>query len=447
MRTFTKLCLLVIALTFSASLIAQQSISSYTGNASPDKMELIRQIHGSNVVVPLSPEVSSKAMGDNCLDPIIINAFPFSDLGQTTTGRGNTYFGVTCLNDFDGGEDIIYRLELASAAIINVSIDPKGTPRTGIALSDGCPASSLCMAISYDLYNNGATSHGFTISLDAGVYFIMVDTWPNPTSIADFDLFVEEVTTVANDECIDAIEIGELYDLEFSTELATGPAPYGPDIWFKYTAGITGIVAVDLCGSDYDSYLVVWEGGTCPPSVIVAENDDACGYNGLQSKVLLNVTVGEVFLIQVGGFNGNTGEGLLSIYQAADCLLTCPPGGILENEPCGADFNGGCNMEVPAFINVTSGNTICGNLGSQFGNRDTDWFRVVLNSPGNIRMTVKTEETVVFGLVGQVVLGLEGCDNLSNYLSVFEVLPSCSEDFIQLVQLPKGTYYFFYCPG
>ncbi len=448
MRTFTKLCLLIMVLTFSTSLIAQQSISSYTGNASPDKMELIRQIHGSNVIVPLSPEGSSKAIGDDCSNPILINSLPYTDLGQTTTGRGNNYDN-TCLNDFDGGEDIIYQLELASATIINVTLDPLGTARTGVALSDGCPISSLCLAMSYDLYNNGASEHGFTVSLDAGIYFIMVDTWPGPLSIPAFNLIVEEVTTVANDECEDAIEVGEIINLEFSTELATASTygeTTGPDIWFKYTAGITGVVAVDLCGSDYDTDLVVWEGGTCPPSIIYDQNDDACGYNGLQSKVFLNVNVGDVFLIEIGGFNGNTGEGLLSIYQAEDCALTCPPGGILESEACGDDTNGGCNMAVPSFINVVNGNTICGNLGSQLGNRDTDWFRLVLNSPGSIKMNVKTEENVVFGLVGQVVLGLPGCDNTTDHLSVFKVLPSCSEDFIQVVQLPKGTYYFFIAP-
>jgi len=346
MRTFTKLCLLVMVLTFSASLIAQQSISSFTGNTAPDKMELIRQIHGSNVIVPLSPEGSSKAIGDDCSNPILINSLPYTDFGQTTTGRGNNYDN-TCLNDFDGGEDIIYQLELASATIINVTLNPLGTARTGVALSDGCPISSLCLAMSYDLYNNGASEHGFTVSLDAGIYFIMVDTWPGPLSIPAFNLIVEEVTTVANDECDDAIEVGEIINLEFSTDLATESIygeTTGPDIWFKYTAGITGVVAVDLCGSDYDTYLVVWAGGTCPPVMIVDENDDACGYNGLQSKVLLNVTMGDVFLIEIGGFNGNTGEGLLSIYQAENCSLTCPPGGILENEPCGANNNGGCNM-------------------------------------------------------------------------------------------------------
>lgn len=445
MRTFTKLCLLALVLSFSATLLAQKSSSSYVGSNAPDKMELIRQIHGSDIVVPLSPEGTSKVTGDDCSSPILIPSLPYSALGQTTAGLNNTY-NSTCLNDFDGGNDIIYQLTLTSAATINVTIDPKGTIRTGVAISDGCPLSSTCLGLSYDL-TSGAP-HGFTVALEAGVYFIMVDTWPNPVSIADFDIFVTEATTVANDDCDDATEIGEVLNLPFSTELATA-SPYGnttgPEIWFNYTATFTGWAAIDLCGSDYDTYLAVWEGADCPPLSFLDENDDYCGYDGLQSKVFIPVTMGEVYKLEIGGFDGATGEGLLSIYQYEDCTLTCV--GTPEAEPCGANINGGCNMEgVPAFTNVADGITICGNLWSQFGTRDTDWFKVELASPGSINMSVKAEESVVFGLVGQIVLGVPGCDNTTDFLTTYKILPGCQEDFIYVINLPKGTYYLFVAP-
>ncbi|MBE0637300.1 MAG: T9SS type A sorting domain-containing protein [Bacteroidales bacterium] len=446
MRTFTKLCLLAMVLTFSTALFAQQSIHNQTGNSVPDKMELLRQIHGPGVVVPPSIEGSSKAAGDDCVTPIEILSLPFTDAGQTTTGRGNDYW-ETCLNDFDGGEDIIYELELTSATTIQIMIDPKGTIRTGVAISDGCPLSSTCLGLSYD-FNSGAP-HGFTVALDAGIYYIMVDTWPNPASIPDFDLTVVEAATVANDDCEDAIDLGEVLNYPFSTELATD-SPYGntngPEIWFNYTAGFTGWAAIDLCGSEYDTDLAVWEGAACPPVTLLDENDDYCGYDGLQSKIFLEVVQGEVYKIEIGGFDGATGDGLLSIYEYEICTLTCPPGGTPEAEPCGANINGGCNMDMPAFTSVEDGTIICGNLWSQFGTRDTDWFKVELASPGSIKMNVKAEESVVFGLVGQVVPGIPGCDNTTNFLTTYKILPGCQEDFIYVVNMPKGTYYLFVAP-
>jgi hypothetical protein len=53
---------------------------------------------------------STKATGDDCTDPIVINLpgdMPYSDLSQTTCGRMNDY-DATCLGYYDGGEDIIY---------------------------------------------------------------------------------------------------------------------------------------------------------------------------------------------------------------------------------------------------------------------------------------------------------------------------------------------------
>ena len=460
MRTFTKLCLLLVVLTFSSTLFAQNSPNSYIGNNAPEKMELIQLLHGSDVLVPLAIEGTSKAEGDDCTDPIDIMALPFSDLNQTTAGRGNHYDN-TCLNDFDGGEDIVYQIDLAAPATIQVTLDPKGTSHTGIALSDGCPLSALCLAISYDLNNGGSAPHGFTISLDAGSYFIMVDTWPNPTSIPDFDLTVTQVTSVENDECANATEIGEVSDLAFSTELATNtPGGYttGPEIWYNYTAGFSGLAVIDLCGSDYDTDLGVFPGTFCPPDTanLIASNDDACGYDGLQSKVIISVIVGEVYTIEIGGFDGQTGEGVLSIYEFEECTLSCPSGGILEGEICGDNINGGCNMEIPGFTDISDETIICGNLWSFAGTRDTDWFRVVLSSPGSLKMNVQTEDQVVFGLVGQIVPGVPGCENVTDFLSAYKILAPCQEDFVQVINLPKGTYYLFiapmdyygtYCPG
>ncbi len=451
MKTFTKYCILALMTFLTSSLIAQQSAITQTGTTRPDKMELIRTLHGPTVVVASQKEGLSRAVGDDCNNPIIITVndpntdLPYTATSQTTTGRGNNYDN-TCLNDFDGGEDIVYELDLAVGATLNFEIDPNGTQHTGIALSESCGWNGTCMAISTDTYGTG-DAHGFTIELDAGTYFIIVDTWPNPTSIPDFDLTITRTTAVPNDDCANAIGINEVMNYPFNTDMATGPATActdGANIWFAYTATITGDVVVDLCASDYDTQLGVWDGcnGTS-----IACSDDACGYEGLQSKAVITVTAGTTYYIEIGGFSGASGDGILSIYEDVSCTLTCPGTGIVENEPCGDDVNGGCNMAVPGFISVAAGDLVCGNLWSDDGTRDTDWFELELSDFSDVTMTVQAESSVVFGMVGQLEPGVPGCENVTGFLTEFDILPACNEGFIELLQLQPGTYYFFIAPN
>jgi hypothetical protein len=91
MKTFTKMLFMALILTISTTLFAQKSIHSFVGNSAPDKMEMTRQVLGyNNVTVPLTPEGMTRAVGDDCTNPIVISTLPFYD-ENTTIGRGNTY--------------------------------------------------------------------------------------------------------------------------------------------------------------------------------------------------------------------------------------------------------------------------------------------------------------------------------------------------------------------
>jgi hypothetical protein len=78
------------------------------------------------VTVDRQPVSVSRSAGDDCADPLLIATLPYSDLGQTTCGRGNDH-DATCLGYYDGGEDLVYRLDLASPTIVTVTFDPRGT--------------------------------------------------------------------------------------------------------------------------------------------------------------------------------------------------------------------------------------------------------------------------------------------------------------------------------
>ncbi len=109
-------------------------------------------LHGPTVIVP-EAQGGSRAIGDDCTNPIVISSLPYTDLGQTTCGRLNDY-STTCLGSYDGGEDIIYRLDLAAAAVVDIVMDPLGTTWTGITIDDVCPPDATCIAT-----NTGRAGH------------------------------------------------------------------------------------------------------------------------------------------------------------------------------------------------------------------------------------------------------------------------------------------------
>jgi subtilisin family serine protease len=161
-------------------------------------------------------------------------------------------------------------------------------------------------------------------------------------------VFLNAFYTPANDACASAIAVTPgTYD--FCTSLATtdGPTetscyPYSitadKDVWFSYRATCDGTLPVSLQGSGFDTELVAYAGG-CPaaPGFAIACNDD---YFSVQSYISFSVTTGNVYLIRVGGYFGNSGAVHMTIGDP------CPIG-------CIGDFNqdGGVDgSDVNAFF-------------------------------------------------------------------------------------------------
>ena len=124
---------------------------------------------------------------------------------------------------------------------------------------------------------------------------------------------------VPNDDCVNAQSVGNVTNLPFDTTLATFDGPghcmTSKNIWYRYTAICTDDVTVSLCGSSYDTKLAVYRGGSCNPAAsnMIGCNDDACGQ---QSQITFTATAGQRYLIEVGGYSSNYGQGVLTISCA-----------------------------------------------------------------------------------------------------------------------------------
>jgi hypothetical protein len=147
-------------------------------------------------------------------------------------------------------------------------------------------------------------------------YLIEVGGFGATTGTGVISIIRESEPEIFNDNCQNAKQIGNVTNLGFDTSEATFDGPghcmTSPNIWYIYTATCTGEVTVSLCGSSFDTKLAVYNGGSCNPSLsrLMECNDDCCGR---QSEIVFEAVAGQQYLIEVGGFSNNTGEGVISV--------------------------------------------------------------------------------------------------------------------------------------
>jgi hypothetical protein len=132
----------------------------------------------------------------------------------------------------------------------------------------------------------------------------------------------------SNDSCDNRIGI-PLGTITFSTVGATTDGPAHPtcassgqdlitnDIWYNHPSTAAGTLTVSTCGSSYDSWIAVYDDYGCAnfdTRLMACSDDFACPGGGtLQSQVAVSVQAGRSYTIRVGGFNGATGSGQLTL--------------------------------------------------------------------------------------------------------------------------------------
>jgi hypothetical protein len=313
------------------------------------------QAHGINNVVPQA--TSGRAVGDDCDDPIILDmtTLPVVDV-NTTCGRGNNYT-ETCLGNYDNGEDIVYQFTLSEAKDLKLILTTV-TSYTGMLITQECPISLNCVTF----VTGSGGNKTLLASLEAGTYYIMIDTWAAPDCIPEFTLTIDEYIPQPGEICATALDYGNVND---DPELGV-IEPSGA-MWYSFTADQNyGSVDVSLCGTSFDSKLEVWY--NCDDATYAYYNDDspACDTKALQSFITTGpMQAGQTWYAKVYAYSTNSGDYILEITGAEACALEMPAGAIAEGEPCiedeGEDVtNGGCNMVDPMFTSINCGDVIWG---------------------------------------------------------------------------------------
>jgi hypothetical protein len=88
----------------------------------------------------------------------------------------------------------------------------------------------------------------------------------------------------------------------------------GHSVWYQWTAVSTKSVTIDTLSSSFNTLLAVYTGSSLSGLTVVASNDDI-GPGVLQSRVTFPATAGTVYNIAVDGYNGASGNLVLTLNQ------------------------------------------------------------------------------------------------------------------------------------
>lgn len=187
-------------------------------------------------------------------------------------------------------------------------------------------------------------------------YLIAIGGWAEnaPSGGGSGAIAIVPALPPPNDTCATAMTLpagptSAPFDTSFADNGGSTPTcgSAGDDVWFSWTAAVSGNYTFGTCNSNYDSLVSVYSacGGTQ-----LACNDDSllCG-PGSEARVL-NLTAGQSCVIQVGGAAGATGSGTLEISVAPapipgdDCSTAID----LPTGPQGIQFN--TTLAIPTGV-------------------------------------------------------------------------------------------------
>ncbi|HRG59608.1 MAG TPA: GEVED domain-containing protein [Bacteroidia bacterium] len=190
---------------------------------------------------------------------------------------------------------------------------------------------------------------------------------------------------------------GEIEDYTIDVQ----PAPTCPFATAIAFSNIT-INSADVDWADGPTavgYEIRWKAVTDLPTVSTWATPTATLTSNYSIPGLLPNTIYEVQINTDCGGGDLSGFTFSYNFQTSCGLTVCPVGAFTENENCGDDVNGGCNMTVPNYEPIACGQTVCGTAWSSAATRDTDWYTFTLTQPSTVTWTVDADFPAIIGYV------------------------------------------------
>jgi formylglycine-generating enzyme len=130
-------------------------------------------------------------------EPIPIGALPFTDTGDTTGAIAEVDAYSCAPGTNEGGGEVVYRLELAAATMLRVTVDDVAGDGVDVDVHLlGGPAADSCQA---------RDNQSFTAAAAAGVHYVVADSWVDGGGNAlegPYTITVSEDTPASGGDCL-----------------------------------------------------------------------------------------------------------------------------------------------------------------------------------------------------------------------------------------------------
>lgn len=166
------------------------------------------------------------------------------------------------------------------------------------------------------------------------------------------------------------------------------------DLWYRFVAPANGIAIASCCSTaNFDTKIAAYDVGNWAefdpndlPNLYLDCNEDGDGCENFTSELAFTVLAGRTYLVRLGGYLQETGNGTISFTLPEPCKL--PDSSSFESEECGSDANGGCNNPNTDVQQIEIGEVLSGTFWADGGTRDTDWYEFELTATSNVTWSV-----------------------------------------------------------
>ncbi|HEX8551181.1 MAG TPA: S8 family serine peptidase [Abditibacteriaceae bacterium] len=173
-------------------------------------------------------------------------------------------------------------------------------------------------------------------TLGAGIYELYATALDGatPANQADWISRKFTITTVANNNFAAALVIkgtsgqvsgGNKGANKETGEPANAGSVGGASVWYSWTPASSGTVTFSTAGSSFDTVMSIYKGTSVGALTVVTSNDDEQPGTITTSKATFNAVAGTNYRIAVDGYDGETGDIVLSWTQIVGVTTNAGP--------------------------------------------------------------------------------------------------------------------------